>query len=195
MQLHHQNRSAFNLNIVRTLCLSTLAIATGSLVTAIPTTANPYQIAQNEPTIQFYCGKAADRSSNSNLPATVAKVSGSTEELVLIIWKSEAFKTTPQQRCETVSPKFQAALQQGRNYLTSGIDKTSGLGMICALSSAEQACDRTSMLFTLKSYQDAGTTIDDLSGAISGQAGGPTYQSSSGNRVVDLRNLARSSKK
>ncbi len=194
MQLHHQNRSSFNSNIVRTLCLSTLAIATGSLVTTIPAAANPQQIAQKEPTIQFYCGKAADPSSKSNLPATLAKVSGATEEPVLIIWKSEAFKTTPQQRCEIVSAKFQAALQQGRNYLTAGIDKKSGLGMICAISNAEQPCDRTSMLFTLKSYQDAGTTIEELSSVLAGTASTPLYQSS-GNRVVDLRNFALFRKK
>jgi hypothetical protein len=194
MQLHRQIRFAFNLNIIRTLCLSTIATATGSLVTAIPAAASPQKIAQNAPKVQFYCGKAADRSSKSNLPATLAKVSGVTEEPVLIIWKSEAFKTTPQQRCETVSPKFQAALQQGRNYVTAGIDKKSGMGMICAISNVEQACDRTRMLFTLKSYQDAGTTIEELSSVLAGTASMPQYQSG-GNRVIDLRNFALLRKK
>ncbi|WP_310418728.1 COP23 domain-containing protein [Chamaesiphon sp. OTE_8_metabat_110] len=190
MQLHHQTRSAFTSHIATTIWLSTLAIFTGSVVTTIPTAA----IAQNTPTVQFYCGKAADPSSKSNLPATVAKVSGASEELVLIIWKSEAFKTTPQQRCETVSPKFQASLQQGRHYLTAGIDKTSGMGMICAMANAEQPCDRTNMLFTLKSYQDAGTTLEELSSVFAGTASTPQYQSS-GNRVVDLRNFALLRKK
>ena len=192
MQLHHQTRSVFNLNIVHTFCLSILAITTGSLLTTI--SASPQTIAQNEPTVQFYCGKATDPSSKSNLPATLAKISGATEEPVLIIWKSEAFKSTPQQRCETVSPKFQAALQQGRHYIIAGIDKKSGLGMICAISNAEQPCDRTNMLFTLKSYQDAGTTIEQLSSVLSGTASSPIYQSS-GNRVVDLRNFALLQKK
>jgi hypothetical protein len=185
MQLHHQVRLSFS--------LSALTIATG-LLTAIAATASPQKIAQNTATVQFYCGQAADPSSRSNLPATLAKVSGSDEEPVLIIWKSEAFKTTPQQRCEIVSPKFQAALQQGRHYLTSGIDKKSGLGMICALSNAEQVCDRSSMLFTLKSYQDAGTTIEELSNLFAGTAAGPIYQSN-GNRVVDLRNFKLLSKR
>jgi Circadian oscillating protein COP23 len=180
MQLHHQVRLSF--------CLSALTIATG-LLTAIAAIASPQKIAQNMPTVQFYCGKAADPSSKSNLPATLAKVSGYEEEPVLIVWKSEAFKNTPQQRCEIVSPKFQAALQQGRHYLTSGIDKKSGLGIVCALSGAEQACDRSSMLFTLKSYQDAGTTIEELSSIFAGTTSTPIYQSG-GNRVVDLRNFA-----
>jgi Circadian oscillating protein COP23 len=181
--------------IFKTALLSSLIAISGASATQVRAE-NPNQqlLAQASPTVQFYCGKAADPSSKSNLPATVARVSGYDEEPVLIIWKSEAFKTTPQQRCETVSPKFQAALQQGRNYITAGIDKKSGLGMICAMANAEQPCDRTNMLFTLKSYQDAGTTIEQLYSILSGTAGGPIYQNG-GNRVVDLRNFALLRKK
>jgi Circadian oscillating protein COP23 len=181
--------------IVKIALLSSLLVTTGTSVTQVlAADSSPQSVAQNSPTIQFHCGKAADPSSKSNLPATVAKVSGVEEEPVLIIWKSEAFKSTPQQRCETVSPKFQAALTQGRNYIVAGIDKKSGLGMICAMSNAEQPCDRTNMLFTLKSYQDAGTTIEQLSSVLTGTASSPIYQSS-GNRVVDLRNFALLRKK
>ena len=181
--------------LVTAILLSSLiAIAGSSATQVMADNTNPQIVAQASPTVQFYCGKAADPSSKSNLPATVAKVAGLEEETVLIIWKSEAFKSTPQQRCETVSPKFQASLQQNRNYLTAGIDKKSGLGMICAVSNAEQPCDRPNMLFTLKSYQDAGTTIEELSSVLSGTASTPQYQSS-GNRVVDLRNFALLRKK
>jgi Circadian oscillating protein COP23 len=181
--------------IVKTALLASfMTIAGASVIQASAENTHPQLIAQTSPTIQFYCGRAADPSSKSNLPATVAKVSGYSEEPVLIIWKSEAFKFTPQQRCETVSPKFQAALQQGRNYITAGIDKKSGLGMICAMSNAEQPCDRTNMLFTLKSYQDASTTIEQLSSVLAGTASSPLYQSS-GNQVVDLRNFALLRKK
>ena len=181
--------------LVTAILLSSLiAIAGSSATQVMADNTNPQIVAQASPTVQFYCGKAADPSSNSNLPATVAKVAGLEEETVLIIWKSEAFKSTPQQRCETVSPKFQASLQQNRNYLTAGIDKKSGLGMICAVSNAEQPCDRPNMLFTLKSYQEAGNTIEELSNVLKGTADGPQYQSG-GNLVVDLRNLALLRKK
>ena len=181
--------------LVTAILLSSLITIAGSSATQVMAeNTNPQLVAQASPTVQFYCGKAADPSSKSNLPATVAKVAGSEEETVLIIWKSEAFKSTPQQRCETVSPKFQASLQQNRNYLTAGIDKKSGLGMICAVSNAEQPCDRPNMLFTLKSYQDAGNTIEELSNVLKGTANGPKYQSG-GNQVVDLRNLALLRKK
>ena len=176
------------------LLSSLMTIAGSSATQVMAENTHPQIVAQASPTIQFYCGKAADPSSKSNLPATVVKAAGYEEETVLIIWKSEAFKTTPQQRCETVSPKFQAAMQQGRNYLTAGIDKKSGSGMICAMSNAEQPCDRSNMLFTLKSYQDAGNTIEQLSSVLLGTASMPQYQSS-GNRVVDLRKFALLRKK
>ena len=181
--------------IFKAALLSSLMTIAGSSATQVMAENTHSQIvAQASPTIQFYCGKAPDPSSKNNLPATVAKVSGYEEELVLIIWKSEAFKTTPQQRCETVSPKFQAVIQQNRNYITAGIDKKSGLGMICAMANAEQPCERTNMLFTLKSYQDAGNTIEELVSLLSGTASQPIYQSS-GNRVVDLRDFALVRKK
>ena len=181
--------------IFKTALLSSLITIAGASATQVMAeNTHPQIVAQASPTVQFYCGKAADLSSKSNLPATLAKVSGVTEEPVLIIWKSEAFKTTPQQRCETVSPKFQASLQQGRHYLTAGIDKKSGMGMICAMSDAEQPCDRANMLFTLKSYQDAGTTIEGLYSLLAGTISEPQYQSG-GNRVVDLRNFALLRKK
>ena len=181
--------------VTATLLSSLIALAGSSATQVMAENTNPQIVAQASPTVQFYCGKAADPSSKSNLPATVAKVAGSEEELVLIIWKSEAFKSTPQQRCEIVSPKFQASLQQGRHYITAGIDKKSGMGMICAMSDVEQPCDRTNMLFTLKSYQDAGNTIEELSSVLGGGAGSSITYQSSGNRVVDLRNFALLRKK
>jgi Circadian oscillating protein COP23 len=189
--MSQQQHLLSNSNIARAILLATLAITT-----AFTTEANSQSIAQSDPsTLQFSCGKAQDLSSNSNLPATVVKVSGSTEEQVLIIWKSERFvKYTPQQRCEIVSPKFQAALQQGRNYLSAGIDKK-GVGIICATANAEQACDRNSMLFTLKSYQDADTTIKDIADIFAGGKVGPGYQGSGSKQVIDLRNFALLRKK
>ncbi|WP_309744120.1 COP23 domain-containing protein [Chamaesiphon sp. OTE_20_metabat_361] len=176
--------------IFKTALLSSLITISGSLATQVRAeNTHPQIVAQASPTVQFYCGKAADPSSRSNLPATLARVSGSREEPVLIIWKSEAFKTTPQQRCETVSPKFQTALQQGRNYITAGVDRKSGMGIICAMADAEQPCDRRNMLFTLKSYQDAGNTIEQLSSVLRGTASSPIYESGS-TPVVDLRDFA-----
>ncbi|PSB40442.1 COP23 domain-containing protein [Chamaesiphon polymorphus] len=193
MQAYQQPNFVIKFQFVKAILLSTLTIAT----TAFATIANSQTTSQSsQSTIQFYCGTAKDPSSRSVLPATVAKISGYQEEPVLIIWKSEAFgKMNPQKRCETVSPKFQAVLQQGRNYITAGVDRKSGLGIICAVANAEQTCDRENMLFTLKSYQDAGTTVRQISDLFAGKTNIPIYQSSSGKQVVDLLNFSLLMKK
>jgi hypothetical protein len=185
-----QNYFTRSSSIVKAILLSALTIAT-----TCATAGNAQTAAQDDaPTFEIYCGKAKDLSSSSILPATVVKVDGATEERVLIIWKSEAFKFTPQKRCEVVSPKFQTALQQGRNYLSAGVDKKSSLGIICATANAEQTCDRDSMLFTLKSYQDAGTTIAGLIDLLANNNSLPGNESTT-KRVVDMRDFARARKK
>jgi hypothetical protein len=149
------------------------------------------QPAPEQQRFKFSCGQAADPSSKKTLPATVASVSGNSESTVLIIWKSEYFgnKYTPEKRCEMVSTAIDKAFNEGRTYLSSGTDKSSGSGIICAGSNSEQSCDRTNMLFTLKSYQNADATVEQLGQILEGKSGTPIYQSSGGKRV-NLRDLA-----
>ena len=193
MSQPQQIYSFSNNKIVKTILLSTLAISTGSFVTnALPAGANPPTNEQaNAPITEFYCGIVKDPSSHQELPATIAKVAGLKEDRAVIVWKSERFpEFTPQRRCEIVSPKFQAAIQAGRYQIVAGTDKESGLGIICALTDASQPCDLNSMVFTLKSYQDADITVGQISSMIAGEINKPTWQSG-GKRIVDLRDLAR----
>jgi hypothetical protein len=156
-----------------------------------PDTSTAAEQEQTSATFKFSCGQAADPSSKKSLPATVAIVSGNPESAVLIIWKSEYFGTkyTPQKRCEIVSSAIDKAFHEGRTYIGSGTDKASGLGVVCAVANPEQSCDRSNMLFTLKSYQSAGDTIEQLGQIIQGKSGQPLYQSSGGKRV-NLRDLS-----
>jgi hypothetical protein len=141
--------------------------------------------------LQIYCGQAKDPSSKSNVPATLAKVAGKAEPTALILWKSEFFgkNFTPQERCEKVSPKFQTAFQEKRTFLTVGLDKRTGQGMLCGVATKEGVCDRSQMLFTLKSYQNATDTIEKLANLVGGKTNIPIYQSSSGKYVVNLQDL------
>ncbi len=179
---------------MKNILLSAL-IATGLVTTTIaallvPTSA-PAVAESGAGELKIYCGTAADPSSKSTLPATLASV-GQSEPTVLIIWKSEAFqKFSPQRRCEIVSPKFQVAIESGRSYVTSGKNPTSGVGIICAVATQEESCTPDKMLFTLKSYQSADVTVEQLSNIIYGKTSEPIYQSSGGKYVADLRALAR----
>ncbi len=140
--------------------------------------------------VQFTCGQAGDPSSNKNLPATVASVEGNPETIVLIVWKSEFFGSnyTPEKRCGIVSAAIGKAFSEGRTYLGSGTDKASGLGLVCGVANPEQKCDRTNLILTMKSYQNADDTIEQLAEVMQGKTGQPVYQSSGGKRV-NLRGL------
>jgi hypothetical protein len=177
---------------MKSFILTALTAFTAILAT-IPTIVAAQSTPENSAgTIQISCGSANDPSSRKVLPATVATISGNPESIALIIWKSEFFGTkyTPQQRCSIVSSAIQKSFVEGRTYIGSGIDKTNGLGVICAVASPDRPCDRTNMLLTLKSYQNAEDTLDRLGQVISGKTGQPVYQSSGGKRV-NLRDLLR----
>jgi Circadian oscillating protein COP23 len=175
---------------MKSFFLPALILATG-LITGFPAISSA-QPAPDNPTgtVQFSCGTAKDASSRSELPATVATVSGSDETTTMIIWKSEYFGTkyTPQERCSIVSTAMQKAFQEGRTAIGSGVDKKTGLGIICGVSKLDQPCDSTNMLLTMKSYQVADETVDQLGSIMQGKTGKPVYQSSGGKRV-DLRDL------
>jgi hypothetical protein len=177
--------------------IRTLSICAGLSLASIVAPLN-FATAQNNSSVQFACVpvKIVDPSGENILPTTAARVAGREEVVVLIVWKSEYFVNhnnnsgyTPQRRCEIVSPKFQEAFNTGRTFLTSGVDRQSGQGIICAVAAQQEQCDRSKMLFTLKSYQDAKYTIEHLVGLSRGTVNVPIYQSS-GNPVVNLRDLA-----
>jgi hypothetical protein len=152
---------------------------------------SPSEIPRETSTVQFVCGSSPDPSSRTNLPATVTNVPGSPEPTVLFVWKSEFFGTkfAPQQRCQIVSAKIQTAFQQGRIYLGSGIEKATGAGVICAVADPKQPCDRNNMILTMKTYQNADETIEQIGDIMKGKTGRPIYQSSGGKRV-NLRDLS-----
>jgi Circadian oscillating protein COP23 len=178
---------------MKSFILTAFAVSTTILANKIPTIAAAQSTPENSGgTVQFSYGSADDPSSRKALPATVATVSGNPESIALIIWKSEFFGTkyTPQQRCSIVSSAIQKSFVEGRTYIGAGLDKEKGLGIICAVANPDQPCDRTNMLLTLKSYQNAEDTLDRLGQVMSGKTGQPIYQSSGGKRV-NLRDLLR----
>ena len=175
--------------------LRSALVIIGSLMTAFtailaPTSAQVF--GGTDSGIRIYCGQAADRSSNRTLPATLATTAGKEEPVVLVIWKSEAFKKfSPQQRCEMVSPKFQAAIQAGRYNIVSGQDPATGQGIICAVADKEETCNMSKMVFTLKSYKSADAVPEQLAYILNNKTSLPIYQSSGGKYVANLRDLFR----
>jgi Circadian oscillating protein COP23 len=157
----------------------------------IGTTLLPIQtIAQLPTKVRFYCGQTFDPNTNAIVPTTLVASSAKREPVALIQWKSKlSGKYTPQVRCNMVSANFQQAWADKRlNYLTAGVDKKSGLGIICGIKDRATACTRSSMLFTLSNGADASETIDRIKGIKGGTGSNPVPQSS-GDGIVDIGSI------
>ena len=147
-------------------------------------------IAQSPTKVRFYCGQTFDPNSNAIVPTTLVASSAKREPIALIQWKSKlSGKYTPQVRCNMVSDKFQQAWSAKRlKYLTAGVDKKSGLGIICGAKERATACNRSSMLFTLSNGADATETIDRMKDIKAGTGSNPVPQSS-GDGIIDISSI------
>jgi Circadian oscillating protein COP23 len=159
---------------------TSLLISTGFAAT--PTLAETEKVA-------FYCGRTQD----GNLyPATMIGVSGREREpWTIVVWKNRSGNVTPQQRCDTVSRRFQAAWDRHEfNHLVAGTEAKSGRGLICAVRDRNSVCDASKMLFTVNNRQNAREIIQGLYEGMR-KTGNPTYQASS-NESIDMQELINS---
>jgi hypothetical protein len=147
-------------------------------------------IAKSPTKVSFYCGQTFDPNSNAIVPTTLVASSAKREPVALIQWKSKiSGKYTPQVRCNMVSSKFQQAWSAKRlNYLAAGVDKKSGLGIICGSKDRATPCNRSSMLFTLSNGADASETIDRIKAIKTGAGSNPLPQSS-GDGIVAIESI------
>ena len=139
--------------------------------------------------VQFFCGRV--NQNGKIIPTTQAVNSGTVEPVSLILWQyTPPQGMTNQQRCETVSKRFQLAWDRGTfDKLIVGIDKRSGLGLICAVPYAETQCTRAHLLFTLSMGSDAEEIRDRLRNTLSGPGKGAPLPQSSGENEIDMRLL------
>ena len=150
-----------------------------------------------EPSANFYCGQSYDPTSKTNVPTTLVAISGRSEPLALITWKSEYFaEYTPQVRCDKISPKFQAAYTGGKmNYLVTGTHRKTGQAIICGIGVDTETCENdTNLLFTLKPYSNGKLVLGQLMGILTGDSNNPIYQSSGGTEKIDMRALLKARK-
>jgi hypothetical protein len=125
------------------------------------------------------------------LPTTFAATSKRKDPVAVITWKIGFAGYSPQNRCDLVSGKFQTAWAGGKlRYLRSGTSAATGQGIICGVANSEQACDDSSMLFTLQNAKQAQDIITSIEQIRRGAAGGPVSQSSGG-ELVDLADLLK----
>jgi Circadian oscillating protein COP23 len=139
--------------------------------------------------VQFFCGRIAR--SGTIVPTTQAISSGTSEPVSLIFWKYTPPKgMTNQQRCEIVSKRFQLAWDRGTfDKLMVGIDKKTGLGLVCAVPYTETQCTRSHLLFTLSTGSDAEEIRDRLRNTLSGPSKGSPLSQSSDENEIDMQSL------
>ena len=157
-------------------------------------------IAQTEG--RFYCGQAYDTIGRKNIPATLMSNPNREKPIVVILWKSEYFgkEFNPNQRCQKVSPKFQAAYVGGNfEYLKVGYERK--LPIVCAVRTEQEPCTKAGMLFTLKPSRNTQSQLDALMGNIEGgEAGaGINMYQSNGRRqsragIVNIREFLGAAK-
>jgi Circadian oscillating protein COP23 len=141
--------------------------------------------------VRFYCGQSFDRSNHKMLPTTFAATSKRKDPVAVITWKIGFAGYSPQNRCNLVSAKFQTAWAGGKlHYLRAGTSSATGQGIICGVASPEQACDGSSMLFTLKNAKQAQDIIASIEQIRRGTNSEPIPQGS-GDGLVDLENLLK----
>jgi hypothetical protein len=171
------------------ISLITCFILSGATVVV---TLLPIQSIAQSPTkvVRFYCGQTFDPSTNAIVPTTLVASSAKREPVALIQWKSKlSGKYTPQVRCNMVSANFQQAWEAKKlNYITAGVDKKSGLGIICGSKDRATSCTRASMLFTLTNGADATDTIDRMKEIKTGTGSNPVPQGS-GDGIVDIESI------
>lgn len=168
--------------------LIVLTLVTGVVVTELtasrPATAQKVQA-------RFYCGQSYHPEAKKIVPTTFVATSARAEPIALLRWKSAFGAYSPQTRCNMVSQKFQSAWKNGNlRYIAAGTDQASGQGIICGLANNTQTCDKSKLLFTLRSRRDAGDVISSINDIRAGRSGGVTDQSSGG-EVVNLEELLR----
>ncbi|WP_309744221.1 COP23 domain-containing protein [Chamaesiphon sp. OTE_20_metabat_361] len=168
--------------------LITIALVSGLTISSI--VVSIAAIAQSPTKVRFYCGQTFDPNSNAIVPTTLVASSSRREPVALIQWKSKlSGKYTPQVRCNMVSANFQQAWSAKRlNYITAGIDKQSGLGIICGMKDRSTSCTRSSMLFTLANGAEASETIERMKDIQTGTGSNPVPQSS-GDGIVDISSI------
>jgi Circadian oscillating protein COP23 len=175
-----------------------LAILVTGILAAHAVMLAPAQAQEQTQTEGFYCGKSYDPLSKQDIPTTLVSSPNREKPLAVVIWKSEYFpKFAPQQRCDIVSPKFQAAYTAGKlEYLVTGTHKVTGSQIVCGVANKDESCDSdATMLFTLKPYTDGTSVLRQLVGNIqSGEAGPNLYQSSGNREVVHLGTLLKTRK-
>ncbi|MDF5718088.1 MAG: COP23 domain-containing protein [Rhizonema sp. NSF051] len=98
----------------------------------------------------------------NGIPVTMVKTSRGNEPMIR--WVDRGFISsgyTPQERCQTVSTKFQRYYDNGKLYLT-GRDNLNGYPVLCIANRQGASCSPENVLVTLKPGTDPGAALQQI---------------------------------
>jgi len=145
-----------------------------------PATSNQYSAnaTKSETETRFICRQGYDNVLQQRLPTTYAFTAG--QKRAIIRWSTQFFSGSgwdPQSRCEEVSPRFQAAYENGTlNFITNGT--WNNQPVICAALQDQGTC--ADLLLTLRPTDDGLELARELGKILNGTATGPLTHDSDG---------------
>jgi hypothetical protein len=159
--------------------LVTMLIA-GLLVASCgkPATSHKYSAnaTKSETETRFICRQGYDNVLQQRLPTTYAFTAG--EKRAIIRWSTQYFTGSgwdPQTRCEEVSPRFQAAYENGSlNMITNGM--MNNQPVICTTWQDGGSC--VDLLITLRDTDNGSQLVRELGQILNGRATGPLVHNS-----------------
>jgi Circadian oscillating protein COP23 len=141
--------------------------------------------------IQFTCGSTFNNRQNRKVPTTIAW--NSLERRAIVQWVKPMGNWTPEQRCQEVSQRMQAANDAGTlKYITNG--KIGGKKAICTATEVNGKCKN--LLLTLRSNDKALDFLGELKDLFNGRSEGPIEHSSGEPQMyirIDINELWKNS--
>lgn len=118
--------------------------------------------------VQFVCGQRLERRTNQSYPTTWAVTARG--KTAIVQWERAFGGYSPQERCESVSPRFQQAYDNGSlNILTNGTEN--GKRVICTAKEYGERC--VTVLMTLRQEDNSLKMLEELKDTLNGRSLGP----------------------
>lgn len=157
-----------NKKLITTALITASFVAMGAIF--------PIAESKAESDVKFICGKSHDRQTDNKdkrLPTTFAWTSRG--KTAIVRWEKNFGKYSPQERCQSVAPRFQEAYDNGTlQMITNG--KVNGQPVICAVREYGDSCQ--TVLMTLRKKDNPIQMLNDLKDTLNGRGVGPVKNSS-----------------
>ncbi|MEM8779432.1 MAG: COP23 domain-containing protein [Cyanobacteria bacterium P01_G01_bin.49] len=119
--------------------------------------------------VKFVCGESFDPDGGNRLPTTFAWTPRG--KIAVVRWATKDFPNyPPERRCQEVSPRFQAAYDNGTlNLLTNGT--MNNQPVICTTQDVGDGCN--TLLVTLRPNDDSRQFLEQIVSLLNGEKVGP----------------------